>query len=377
MTSQPPPKKPSVKKTPARKTPDGTPVNQILLGDCVEVMNALPPKCADLVFADPPYNMQLGGDLWRPNMTKVDAVTDPWDKFKSFAEYDAFTRAWLTACRRVLKDTGTLWVIGSYHNIYRVGAVLMDAGYWVLNDIAWIKANPTPQMRGTRFCNAHETLLWAKKSIDQKKYTFHYREMKAGNDDKQMRSDWYIPICSGGEREKKDGKKAHATQKPEALMHRVIAATTNPGDLVLDPFCGSGTTAAVAKRLGRDYITIDREEVYVELAEKRLANISPALLTSEDENGVLLGGPKPRIPFVSLIESGQLPLDTALRLKGTDIEAALHADGTVTAGGHRGSIHKVAAACLGLPSANGWTAWLYQDRASGEVRLLDALRPSA
>jgi len=377
MTSQPPPKKPSVKKTPARKTPDGTPVNQGLLGDCVEVMNALPPKCADLVFADPPYNMQLGGDLWRPNMTKVDAVTDPWDKFKSFAEYDAFTRAWLTACRRVLKDTGTLWVIGSYHNIYRVGAVLMDAGYWVLNDIAWIKANPTPQMRGTRFCNAHETLLWAKKSIDQKKYTFHYREMKAGNDDKQMRSDWYIPICSGGEREKKDGKKAHATQKPEALMHRVIAATTNPGDLVLDPFCGSGTTAAVAKRLGRDYITIDREEVYVELAEKRLANISPALLTSEDENGVLLGGPKPRIPFVSLIESGQLPLDTALRLKGTDIEAALHADGTVTAGGHRGSIHKVAAACLGLPSANGWTAWLYQDRASGEVRLLDALRPSA
>ena len=375
MTSQPPPKKPSVKKTPARKTPDGTPVNQVLLGDCVEVMNALPPKCADLVFADPPYNMQLGGDLWRPNMTKVDAVTDPWDKFKSFAEYDAFTRAWLTACRRVLKDTGTLWVIGSYHNIYRVGAVLMDAGYWVLNDIAWIKANPTPQMRGTRFCNAHETLLWAKKSIDQKKYTFHYREMKAGNDDKQMRSDWYIPICSGGEREKKDGKKAHATQKPEALMHRVIAATTNPGDLVLDPFCGSGTTAAVAKRLGRDYITIDREEVYVELAEKRLANISPALLTSEDENGVLLGGPKPRIPFVSFIESGQLPLDTTLKLKGTQVEAALHADGTVTAGGHRGSIHKVAAACLGLPSANGWTTWLYQDRASGEVRLLDALRP--
>jgi len=375
MTTQPSPKKPSARRTPARKTPDGTPVNQILLGDCVEVMNALPAKCADLVFADPPYNMQLGGDLWRPNMTKVDAVTDPWDKFKSFAEYDAFTRAWLTACRRVLKDTGTLWVIGSYHNIYRVGAVMMDAGYWVLNDICWVKANPLPQLKGTRFCNAHETLLWAKKSADQKKYTFHYREMKAGNDDKQMRSDWYIPICSGGEREKKDGKKAHATQKPEALMHRVIAATTNPGDLVLDPFCGTGTTAAVAKRLGRDFITIDREEVYVELAEKRLANISPALLTSEDENGVLLGGPKPRIPFVSFIESGQLPLDTTLKLKGTQVEAALHADGTVTAGGHRGSIHKVAAACLGLPSANGWTTWLYQDRASGEVRLLDALRP--
>ena len=371
------PKKPSARRTPTRKTPDGTPVNQILLGDCVEVMDSLPAKCADLVFADPPYNMQLGGDLWRPNMTKVDAVTDPWDKFKSFAEYDAFTRAWLTACRRVLKDTGTLWVIGSYHNIYRVGAVMMDAGYWVLNDICWVKANPLPQLKGTRFCNAHETLLWAKKSADQKKYTFHYREMKAGNDDKQMRSDWYIPICSGGEREKKDGKKAHATQKPEALMHRVIAATTNPGDLVLDPFCGTGTTAAVAKRLGRDFITIDREEVYVELAEKRLANISPALLTSEDENGVLLGGPKPRIPFVSFIESGQLALGTTLRLKGTDIEAAMHADGTVTAGGHRGSIHKVAAACLGLPSANGWTSWLYRDRTTGEVRLLDALRPSA
>lgn len=382
MTTQPPPngsapRKPSARRVSARKMPDGTPVNQILLGDCVEVMNALPAKCADLVFADPPYNMQLGGDLWRPNMTKVDAVNDPWDKFKSFAEYDAFTRAWLTACRRVLKDTGTIWVIGSYHNVYRMGAVLMDAGYWILNDIAWVKANPTPQMKGTRFCNAHETLLWAKKSVDQKKYTFHYREMKAGNDDKQMRSDWYIPICSGGEREKQDGKKAHATQKPEALMHRVIAATTNPGDLVLDPFCGTGTTAAVAKRLGRDYITVDREEAYVRVAEKRLANISPALLTSEDENGILLGSPKPRIPFVSLIESGQLPLGTMLRLKGTNVEAAIHADGTITAGGHRGSIHKVAAACLGLPSANGWTAWFYCDRATGEVRLLDALRPGA
>ena len=382
MTSQPPPNearliKPRVRRTPAPKTPVGTPVNQILLGDCVDVMNSLPPKCADLVFADPPYNMQLGGDLWRPNMTKVDAVTDPWDKFKSFAEYDAFTRAWLTACRRVLKDTGTLWVIGSYHNIYRVGAVMMDAGYWVLNDICWVKANPTPQMRGTRFCNAHETLLWAKKSVDQKKYTFHYRELKAGNDDKQMRSDWYIPICSGGERETRDGKKAHTTQKPEALMHRVIAATTNPGDLVLDPFCGTGTTAAVAKRLGRDYITIDREEVYVSVAEKRLANISPALLTSSDESGVLLGGPKPRVPFISFIESGHLPFGSTLRLKGTTIEALIHADGTITAEGHRGSIHKVAAACLGLPTANGWTSWLFCDRFVQEERLLDALRPGA
>jgi modification methylase len=276
-----------------------------------------------------------------------------------------------------LKDTGTLWVIGSYHNIYRVGSVMMDLGYWVLNDICWVKANPTPQMRGTRFCNAHETLLWAKKSVDQKKYTFHYRELKAGNDDKQMRSDWYIPICSGGERETRDGKKAHTTQKPEALMHRVIAATTNPGDLVLDPFCGTGTTAAVAKRLGRDYITIDREEVYVSVAEKRLANISQALLTSSDESGVLLGGPKPRVPFISFIESGVLPFGSTLRLKGTTIEALIHADGTITAQGHRGSIHKVAAACLGLPTANGWTSWLFCDHLVHEERLLDALRPGA
>ncbi len=373
MTNPTPPKRPAAKIN--KSTPADLPVNQVLLGDCVEVMDSLPAKCADLVFADPPYNMQLGGDLWRPNMTKVDAVTDPWDKFKSFAEYDAFTRAWLTAARRVLKDTGTLWVIGSYHNIYRMGAVLMDAGYWILNDVAWIKANPLPQMKGTRFCNAHETLLWAKKSADQKKYTFHYRELKAGNDDKQMRSDWYIPICSGSEREKRDGKKAHATQKPEALMHRVIAATTNPGDLVLDPFCGSGTTAAVAKRLGRNFITVDREERYVEVARHRLADIAPALLTSPDESGVLLGAPKPRVPFISFIESGRLPLDATLRLKGTEARASLHPDGTVSAGGHRGSIHKVAAACLGLPTANGWTCWLFRDPLTDEEQLLDALRP--
>ena len=376
MTTQLP-QKTTVRRAAVKKIHPDVPVNQILRGDCVAVMNSLPAKCADLVFADPPYNMQLGGDLWRPNMTKVDAVTDPWDKFNSFAEYDSFTRAWLTAARRVLKDTGTLWVIGSYHNIYRVGSVMMDVGYWMLNDICWVKANPTPQMKGTRFCNAHETLLWAKKSADQKKYTFHYRELKAGNDDKQMRSDWYVPICSGGERELRNGKKAHTTQKPEALMHRVIAATTNPGDLVLDPFCGTGTTAAVAKRLGRNYITIDREGDYIEVAEKRLANISPALLTSPDESGILLGGPKPRIPFVSFVESGVLPVGTTLRLKGTNIFACIHADGTITASGHRGSIHKVSAVVLNLPTSNGWTAWLYTDRAAGEERLLDALRPNA
>lgn len=347
------------------------PLNQILLGDCIELMNALPEKCVDLVFADPPYNMQLGGDLWRPNMTKVDAVDDAWDKFGSFAEYDAFTKAWLLAARRVLKDTGTLWVIGSYHNIYRVGAILQDLGYWILNDVAWVKANPLPHLKGVRFCNAHETLLWAKKSQKQTKYTFHYRALKAGNDDKQMRSDWYLPICTGGEREKLNGQKAHATQKPESLLHRIISCTSNMGDVVLDPFCGTGTTAAVAKRLGRDFITIDRVETYVGVAEKRLANTSPALV---QEEGVFVDAPKPRVPFVSLVEAGRLPVGTMLRLKGTQIVGIVHADGTITAEGHRGSIHKVAALCLGVPTCNGWTVWRCADPLTGDDLLIDALR---
>ena len=353
------------------------PLNRILQGDCIETMNALPEKCVDLVFADPPYNMQLRGDLWRPNMTKVDAVDDDWDQFGSFQEYDAFTCAWLSAARRVLKDTGTLFVIGSYHNIYRVGSILMDLGYWTLNDILWIKHNPLPQMKGVRLCNAHETILWVKKSQAQSKYTFHYKGLKAGNEDKQMRSDWYFPICSGSEREMVGGEKAHTTQKPEALLHRIISMASNPGDIVLDPFCGTGTTAAVAKRLGRNYITIDREPAYVEVAQARLANISDALLTSGDEGGVLLGGPKPRVPFVSFVESGRLAVNSALRLKGTDVHAVVHADGTVSAGGHRGSIHKVAAACLGLPTANGWTSWLFVDTETDTEQLLDSLRPAA
>ncbi len=358
-------------------TTNSLPLNRVLQGDCIEAMNALPEKCVDLVFADPPYNMQLRGDLWRPNMTKVDAVDDDWDQFGSFQEYDAFTCAWLSAAKRVLKDTGTLFVIGSYHNIYRVGGILMDLGYWMLNDIVWIKHNPMPQMKGVRLCNAHETILWVKKSAQQAKYTFHYKAMKAGNEDKQMRSDWYFPICSGGERETIDGEKAHTTQKPEALLHRIISMASNPGDIVLDPFCGSGTTAAVAKKLGRNYLTIDREAVYVEVARRRLENISPALLTSTDEGGVLLGGPKPRVPFLSFVESGRLAAGSSLRLKGTEVCAVVHADGTISAGGHRGSIHKVAAACLGLPTANGWTSWLFTEAMTQEVRLLDALRPEA
>ena len=360
--------KPLSKRSPRRES---LPLNQILIGDCIELMASLPDKCVDLVFADPPYNMQLGGDLWRPNMTKVDAVDDAWDKFGSFADYDSFTHEWLTQARRVLKDTGTLWVIGSYHNIYRVGTILMDLGFWLLNDVAWVKSNPTPQMRGTRFCNAHETLLWAKKSQKQTKYTFHYKALKAGNEDKQMRSDWYLPICSGGERETVNGKKAHTTQKPEALLHRVISATSNPGDIVLDPFCGTGTTAAVAKRLGRDFITIDRVDTYVGVAEKRLDNVSPALLTEE---GVFIDAPKPRVPFVSLVEGGKLAVGSELCLKGTPIRATIHADGTITANGQRGSIHKIGAACLALPTCNGWLSWYYADPNSGEQLLLDSLR---
>jgi len=351
------------------------PLNCVLQDDCIEAMNALPEKSVDLVFADPPYNMQLKGELWRPNMTKVDAVDDDWDQFGSFQEYDAFTCKWLTSARRVLKDTGTLFVIGSYHNIYRVGSILMDLGYWTLNDILWIKHNPLPQMKGVRLCNAHETILWVKKSKKQAKYTFHYKGLKAGNEDLQMRSDWYFPICSGGERETVNGEKAHTTQKPEALLHRIISMASNPGDIVLDPFCGTGTTAAVAKRLGRNYITIDREAGYVEVAQARLANIPEALLTSGDEGGVLLGGPKPRVPFVSFVETGRLAVGSALRLKGSDIEAMVYADGTVSAGGNRGSIHKVAAACLGLPTANGWTSWLFFDTETADERLLDSLRP--
>lgn len=347
------------------------PVNQVLLGDCVEQMNALPEKCADLIFADPPYNMQLQGDLWRPNMTRVDAVNDPWDKFNSFAEYDAFTRAWLLAAHRVLKDTGTIWVMGSYHCIYRIGSVMQDLGYWILNDIVWTKKNPTPQMKGTRFCNAHDTLIWAKKSAHQAKYTFHYKGLKAGNDDKQMRSDWHFPVCNGKEREMVNGKKAHTTQKPESLLHRVIAATSNPGDLIVDPFCGTGTTAAVAKKLGRNYLTIDREPQYVSVARRRLKAVSPSLLGDE---GIFVDAPKPRIPFVSLVEAGRLPVGTRLRLKGTQTTALVHADGSITAVGMRGSIHKVGAHCLGLPTCNGWTSWLFPDPATGNELPLDALR---
>src|SRR3712207_6526290 len=279
-------------------------LDHIYHGDCREVLAALPERSVDLIFADPPYNLQLKGELWRPNMTKVDAVDDAWDQFDDFAAYDRFTCAWLLGCRRVLKDTGTLWVIGTYHNIYRVGSILQDLGFWVLNDVVWIKSNPTPNFRGVRFTNAHETLLWCKKSRDQKKYTFNYHAMKAVNDGKQMRSDWELPLCTGAERLRVDGQKLHATQKPEALLYRVLLASSNQGDVVLDPFFGTGTTGAVAKRLGRHWIGIEREQRYVKVARERIASTLEL-----DESAMRTMASKkaqPKVPFGALVETGMI-----------------------------------------------------------------------
>src|SRR3712207_466131 len=277
----------------------------IIQGDSLEVLRTLPDKSVDLVFADPSYNLQLGGELTRPDQSKVDAVDDEWDRFASFEDYDRFTRAWLSECRRVLKDDGTLWVIGSYHNIFRVGSALQDLGFWILNDIVWRKANPMPNFKGTRFTNAHETLIWATKSKGARRYTFNYDAMKMANDELQMRSDWTLPLCTGEERLKDGaGAKAHPTQKPEALLHRVILASTKPGDVILDPFFGTGTTGAAAKRLGRKFIGIEREQAYVDLARERISKIVPA---SPDE--VMVTGSKksePRIPFGNIIEAGLL-----------------------------------------------------------------------
>ena len=346
------------------------PLDTVICADCIDVMRSMPAESVDLIFADPPYFLRLNGDLRRPDASMVDAVSDSWDRFESPKDYDRFTRRWLTAARRLLKPTGTLWVIGSYHNIFRVGAALMDAGYWILNDVVWIKNNPMPQMKGVRFCNAHETLIWARRSAESKGYTFHYRELKAGNEDVQMRSDWYFPICSGRERETVGGKKAHSTQKPEALLRRIISATSNPGDVVLDPFCGSGTTAAAAKALGRRYVTIDREPEYVNVARARLESVR---VEPAGSGTPLLGAPPTRVRFASLVEQGVLAAGTRLRLKGTGKTATVQLDGTVECDGLRGSIHKVAALQKGAASANGWTEWLLED-VQGVEQPLDILR---
>ena len=331
------------------------PLDTILPGDCIEVLAQLPEASVDLVFADPPYNLQLQNDLYRPNHSKVDAVDDAWDKFGSFAEYDAFTRAWLSACRRVLKDNGTLWVIGSYHNIYRVGAILQDLDFWILNDVVWVKDNPMPNFRGVRFTNAHETLLWAQKTRGAK-YTFNHQAMKALNDDLQMRSDWRLPLATGKERLKINGEKAHSTQKPESLLYRALLSSSNPGDVILDPFFGSGTTGAVAKKLGRHFIGIERNPVYVDVALQRIAAIGP----SPAESLVLPNKRSaPRIPFGTLLENGLLrPGDLLYYAKDESVTATVRADGKLVSGALTGSIHSLAKSLSNGAPVNGWEAWL-------------------
>ncbi|WP_436357409.1 site-specific DNA-methyltransferase [Brevundimonas sp. CEF1] len=343
----------------------------ILRGDCIEVLKGLPDKSVDMVFADPPYNLQLGGDLLRPDNSKVDAVDDDWDKFDSFAAYDAFTRAWLGECRRVLKDEGSLWVIGSYHNIFRLGAAMQDLGFWVLNDIIWRKSNPMPNFKGTRFTNAHETLIWAAKSREQKRYTFNYDALKAFNEDTQMRSDWTLALCTGNERLKDDnGDKAHPTQKPEALLHRVILSASRVGDVILDPFFGTGTTGAAAKRLGRHFVGIERDETYAKLAEKRIKAVIPAA----PEDLVVTGSKKaePKVPFGALVEAGLLAPGDKLYCPKGDHEARVRADGSLVSGSMSGSIHKLGALLENAPACNGWTYWRFKTDTG--LRPIDALR---
>lgn len=345
--------------------------NVIHKGECIEVLKTLPDKSIDMVFADPPYNLQLGGDLHRPNNSKVDACDDHWDQFDSYKIYDDFCREWLTEARRCLKDDGSIWVIGSYHNIFRLGTILQDLGYWILNDVIWRKSNPMPNFRGKRFTNAHETLIWAAKS-EKSKYTFNYDSMKALNEDLQMRSDWFLPLCTGNERLKdKDGAKVHPTQKPEALLQRVIMASTRPGEIVLDPFFGTGTTGAVAKKLGRDYIGIDREDDYIKAATKRIKSVMP---WEEEAVELVNKREQMRIPFGWLLEQGLLEPGTELQdLKGKN-RVKINADGNIKTheGNHRGSIHKVGAAVQNAPSCNGWTYWHYKE--GKQLQPIDTLR---
>jgi modification methylase len=347
------------------------PLDEVLVGDCIANLESLPPSSVDLVFADPPYNLQLEGALSRPDNSVVDAVDDDWDKFASFAEYDAFTRAWLAACRRVMKPDATLWVIGSYHNIFRVGAILQDLGFWVLNDIVWRKANPMPNFRGRRFTNAHETLIWAGRGPETKRYTFHYEALKAGNEDLQMRSDWFIPLCTGEERLKDaDGRKVHPTQKPEALLARVLLSSSNPGDVVLDPFFGTGTTGAVARKLGRHFIGLERDETYAAAARERIADVTPvdpsAFATAPSKRT------EPRVAFLSLIEAGLIAAGETLIDSKSRHSALVRADGTVALGPVIGSIHKMGALAQGLPACNGWTFW-HVER-DGALVVIDDLR---
>jgi len=347
------------------------PLDQVLVGDCIAWLRHLPPASVHAIFADPPYNLQLKGMLRRPDDSLVDGVDDEWDRFADLPAYDAFTREWLSECRRVLRKDGTIWVMGAYHNVFRLGSALQDQGYWILNDVIWRKSNPMPNFRGRRFTNAHETLVWAARGPESR-YRFNYAAMKALNDDLQMRSDWLIPLCTGHERLRDDkGAKLHPTQKPEALLHRVILACTSPGEVVLDPFLGSGTTAAVAKRLGRRFIGIERDRAYADAALARIATVEPA---PEDAAAALPSRKEqPRIPFGTLVERGIVPAGSRLHDRQKRWEAVVGADGTLRCGLAQGSIHKVGAAVQEAPSCNGWLFWHVELR-DGRLRLLDEYR---
>jgi DNA modification methylase len=343
--------------------------NTIINGDCIEEMKKIPSNSVNLIFADPPYNLQLGGDLYRPNQTKVDAVDDDWDKFSSFYNYDQFTKDWLEQSQRILDKNGAIWVIGSYHNIFRVGKILQDLGFWILNDIVWIKSNPMPNFKGTRFNNAHETLIWASKS-QLSKPVFHYKSMKIANDDKQMRSDWYLPICLGAERIKVDGVKAHSTQKPEELLRRVIISTTNEGDIILDPFMGSGTTGAVAKKLGRNFIGIEKNKDYVKIAKNRIEGI--VSIDAEFLKYPIDVKPK-RVPFGSLIEAGVIQAGDYIYSKNLEFKALVMSDASIKWTDKVGSIHKISALILNKEANNGWDFWYTQSQ-NGELVSIDNLR---
>ncbi len=356
-----------------RRTAQAPAANRVIVGDCLKALKGLPEGSVDLVFADPPYNLQLASDLLRPNNTRVDGVDDEWDKFSSFADYDAFTRAWLGECRRVLKPDGAVWVIGSYHNIFRLGAALQDLGFWIQNDIVWRKVNPMPNFRGKRFTNAHETLIWAARD-KRSRATFNYESLKAHNDDVQMRSDWLFPICSGPERLKDEGgRKAHPTQKPEALLHRILIASSKPGDVVLDPFFGTGTTGAVAKRLGRRFIGIERDPDYARAAEERIARVRPlspsALETQRSKRA------EPRVPFGTIVELRLLEPGTVVVDSRAKIRAEVKADGTLSWDGNQGSIHRLGAIAQGKAACNGWTFWHFE--AEGKLKPIDLLREEA
>ncbi|WP_279380898.1 site-specific DNA-methyltransferase [Acetobacter sacchari] len=346
------------------------PLDQILRGECVEVMRMLPSGSVDCIFADPPYNLQLRGELRRPDDTVVDGVDDDWDKFSDLAAYDHFTRDWLSEARRLLRKDGTIWVIGSYHNIFRIGAILQDLGFWILNDIVWRKSNPMPNFRGRRFTNAHETMIWAARGQDSR-YRFNYQAMKALNDDVQMRSDWYLPLCTGGERLRNEhGLKLHPTQKPESLLHRVLVSSTAADDVVLDPFAGTGTTAAMAKRLRRRFIGIERHPDYAEAAIGRVRRETP--LPHDAVATTPMKREAPRVPFGSLVERNFIAPGSIVCDKSRRLFATVSPDGTLICGAKRGSIHKLGAMLTNAPSCNGWTFW-HIDR-DGELVPLDALR---